>query len=31
MEKENERKKEKKCVNHVREKNETKFGEWIVE
>jgi hypothetical protein len=24
-------KKGKKCVNHVREKGETKFGEWVVE
>jgi hypothetical protein len=27
MGEENERKKEKKCANHVREKGETKFGE----
>jgi hypothetical protein len=34
MGEENERKKEKKkkkCANHVREKGETKFGEWVVE
>jgi hypothetical protein len=32
MEEENERKKEKKkCVNHVRKKGETKFGELVVE
>lgn len=32
MGEENERKKEKKkCANHVREKCETKFGEWVVE
>jgi hypothetical protein len=30
MREENERKKEKKCANHVREKCETKFGEWVV-
>jgi hypothetical protein len=24
-------KKGKKCANHVREKGETKFGEWVVE
>jgi hypothetical protein len=24
-------KKKKKCANHVREKCETKFGEWVVE
>lgn len=26
----NERKKEKKCADHVREKGEPKFGEWVV-
>jgi hypothetical protein len=26
----NERKKRKKCADHVREKGETKFGEWIL-
>jgi hypothetical protein len=31
MREENERKKEKKCANHVIEKYETKFGEWVVE
>jgi hypothetical protein len=31
MGEENERKKGKKCANHVREKGETKFGEWVVE
>jgi hypothetical protein len=33
MGEENERKKKKKkkCANHVREKGETKFGEWVVE
>jgi hypothetical protein len=33
MGEENERKKKrkKKCVDHVREKGETKFGEWVVE
>jgi hypothetical protein len=30
MGEENERKKEKKCVDNVREKCETKFGEWIL-
>jgi hypothetical protein len=25
------REKRKKCANHVREKGETKFGEWVVE
>jgi hypothetical protein len=24
-------KRKKKCANHVREKGETKFGEWVVE
>jgi hypothetical protein len=24
-------KRKKKCANHVREKCETKFGEWVVE
>jgi hypothetical protein len=27
----NERKKGKKCADHVREKGETKFGEWVGE
>jgi hypothetical protein len=31
MGEENEREKEKKCADHVREKCETKFGEWVVE
>jgi hypothetical protein len=31
MGEENERKKGKKCANNVREKGETKFGEWVVE
>jgi hypothetical protein len=31
MGEENERKKGKKCTNHVREKGETKFGEWVVQ
>jgi hypothetical protein len=31
MREENERKKKKKCADHVREKDETKFGEWVVE
>jgi len=31
MEEENQRKKEKKCANHVRDKGETKFGEWVGE
>jgi hypothetical protein len=26
-----EKRKKKKCANHVREKGETKFGEWVVE
>jgi hypothetical protein len=30
MGEENERKKEKKCADHVREKCETKFGEGVV-
>jgi hypothetical protein len=28
---EKKKKKKKKCANHVREKGETKFGEWVVE
>jgi hypothetical protein len=28
---EKRKKKKKKCANHVREKGETKFGEWVVE
>jgi hypothetical protein len=31
MGEENERKKEKKCVDHVREKGGTNFGEWVSE
>jgi hypothetical protein len=31
MGEENERKKEKKCDDRVREKGETKFGEWVGE
>jgi hypothetical protein len=30
-EKKKKKKKKKKCANHVREKCETKFGEWVVE
>jgi hypothetical protein len=31
MGEENEKKKGKKCADHVREKCETKFGEWVGE
>jgi hypothetical protein len=31
MGEENERKKKRKCADHVKEKGKTKFGEWVVE